>query len=69
MTKHICIDFEGEGKKESGLPLPHLLGALVPRTGTTGRDFRISLLRPELEPLAREQRSELQVWRRVRLLV
>lgn len=53
MTKHICIDFEGEGRKESGLPLPHLLGALVPRTGTTGRDFRIYLLRPELEPLAR----------------
>ena len=38
--KHICIDCEGEGKKNSGeRPLPHLLGALVPRLDGLGKDY------------------------------
>ena len=52
--KHICIDFEGEGKKGSGeRPLPHLLGALVPRLDGHGKDYYLFLLREELAPIER----------------
>ena len=52
--KHICIDFEGEGKKNSGeRPLPHLLGALVPRLDGLGKDYYLFLLREELAPIER----------------
>ena len=52
--KHICIDFEGEGKKNSGeRPLPHLLGALVPRLDGQGKDYYLFLLRNELAPIER----------------
>ena len=52
--KHICIDFEGEGKKGSGeRPLPHLLGALVPRLDGQGKDYYLFLLRNELAPIER----------------
>ena len=52
--KHICIDFEGEGKKNSGeRPLPHLLGALVPRLDGHGKDYYLFLLREELAPIER----------------
>ena len=57
MTQHnICIDFEGEGKKPSGeLPLPHLLGALLPAEGGT-KQYHLFLLREELEPMTRSGR-------------
>lgn len=52
--KHICIDFEGEGKKNSGeRPLPHLLGALVPRINGQGNDYYLFLLHAELAPIER----------------
>ncbi|MAW61395.1 MAG: hypothetical protein CMJ94_11240 [Planctomycetes bacterium] len=52
--KHICIDFEGEGKRNSGeRPLPYLLGALVPRLDGQGRDYYLFLLREELAPIER----------------
>lgn len=52
--QHICIDFEGE-KGSGDPPLPHLLGAWVPREGGGG-DYRVYLLRDELEPMARAKR-------------
>lgn len=54
VKKHICIDFEGEGKKGDGsIPAPHLLGALVPNLDGTGNTYRLWLLKPELAPIAR----------------
>ena len=52
--KHICIDFEGEGKKGDGsIPAPHLLGALVPNLDRPGKTYYLWLLKPELAPIAR----------------
>jgi hypothetical protein len=51
--KHICIDFEGEGKKDGKAQQPHLLGALVPDLNGKGKTYHLWLLRPELEPMER----------------
>ena len=61
---HICIDFEGEGKKPSDeLPLPHLLGALLPGEGGT-KQYHLFLLREELEPMTRPRDLVAKVERR-----
>lgn len=53
---HICIDFEGEGKKPSGeAPLPNLLGALLPGEGGT-KQYHLFLFREELQPMTRPHR-------------
>ncbi|MDF1826624.1 MAG: hypothetical protein P1U68_18420 [Verrucomicrobiales bacterium] len=55
--KHICIDFEGEGRRrDHSVPHPSLLGALVPNTDGHGKHFRLWVFEPELLPLTRSPR-------------
>ncbi|MBC8404407.1 MAG: hypothetical protein H8E15_04220 [Planctomycetes bacterium] len=52
--KHICIDFEGEGRKKNKyLPQPALLGAFVPNLNGRGKKYFLWLLKPELAPMER----------------
>lgn len=54
MKKHICIDFEGEGRRQDGsVPHPSLLGAWIPRTQGTGGDYNLWIFEPELAPITR----------------
>jgi hypothetical protein len=53
IKKHICIDFEGEGKRRDGsAPQPSLLGALVPGLDNWRPAYRVWLLEKKLYPLA-----------------
>lgn len=50
--KHICIDFEGEGKRADGFePHPSLLGALVPRENSKSADYYLWVFESELQPM------------------
>lgn len=52
--KHICIDFEGEGKKGDGsVPHPSILGALVPNIDGQGSQYFLWVFEKELTPLTR----------------
>lgn len=52
--KHICIDFEGEGKKKDGsVPHPSILGALVPNIDGQGSRYLLWVFEKELTPLTR----------------
>lgn len=56
-SKHICLDFEGEGRRANGsTPHPTLLGALVPNADGKGKHYRLWLFDPELAPMTRSPR-------------
>ena len=52
--KHICIDFEGEGKRQDGsLPHPSMLGALVPNRDGKGKNYHLWIFEPTWRPMTR----------------
>jgi hypothetical protein len=57
--KHICIDFEGEGKRADGtLPHPSMLGALVPGLDGRGKTYHLWMFEPEWLPMTRSPQIE-----------
>lgn len=53
-SRHICIDFEGEGRRrDHSIPHPSLLGALVPNADGRGNHYRLWVFEKELLPLTR----------------